>query len=135
MAADDLQSKAAEMMKKVLTVGVGAIFLTEESVRSLMSEFKLPKELIGGILESANKSRKEFLQNLSSDVLSRVTDKIDPRALLEEFLHHNEIDLQIKMTFKPKGHSDFLEWTRGDVRGRFVDRRAPAAVLSHPKRP
>src|SRR6478672_7680404 len=102
MAADDLKSQAAEMMKKVLTVGVGAIFLTEDALRGLVSEFKLPKELLGGILESARSTKNEFLQSLSQDVLSKITDKVDPAALLQEFLGKNEIDLQIKVRFKPK---------------------------------
>ena len=102
--ADDIQSKAAEMMKKVLTVGVGALFLTEESLRGLIGDFKVPKELLGGILESAAKTKNEFLQNLSRDVMSRVSEKVDPRALVEEFLARNEIDLHIKVSFKPKKH-------------------------------
>jgi hypothetical protein len=100
--ADDLQSKAAEMMKKVLTVGVGTIFLTEESLRGLIGELKVPKELLGGILESAQKTKDEFLKNLSKDVMSRVSDKIDPVTLVEEFLSRNDIDFHIKMSFKPK---------------------------------
>ena len=100
--ADDLQSKAAEVMKKVLTVGVGAIFLTEESLRGLVGDLKVPKELLGGILESANKTKNEFLQNLSKDVLARVTDKVDPRALLQEFFERNEIELNMRISFKQK---------------------------------
>jgi hypothetical protein len=100
--ADDLQSKAAEMMKKVLTVGVGTLFLTEESLRAMIADFKLPKELIGGILESAGKTKDEFLKTLSRDVLSKVTDRMDPMALLEEFFSRNEMDLHIKVNFKSK---------------------------------
>jgi hypothetical protein len=103
--ADDIKSTAAEMMKKVLTVGVGALFLTEESLRGLIGDFKVPKELLGGILESAAKSKDEFLKNLSKDVMSRVSDKIDPRALLDEFFARNEIDLHVKVSFKPKSKS------------------------------
>lgn len=103
MASDDLQSKAAEMMRKVLTVGVGAIFLTEESLRAMVSEFKLPKELLAGILDSAGKTKNEFLQRLSSEIMNRVNEKLDPRALIEEILSRNEIELNIKVNFKPKG--------------------------------
>lgn len=102
MAADDLQSKAAEMMRKVLTIGVGAIFLTEESLRALVTDFKVPKELLSGILDSAAKTKNEFLQNLSQDVLSRISDRIDPRALLEEFFERNDLELNMKISLKPK---------------------------------
>ncbi len=104
--SDDIQSKAAELMKKVLTIGVGAIFLTEESLRGLVGDFKVPKELLGGILESAAKTKNDFLQNLSKDVLSRISDKVDPRALLEELFSRNDIELNMKISFKPKGKSE-----------------------------
>jgi hypothetical protein len=102
MAGEDLQSKAAELMRKVLTVGVGTLFLTEEALRGLVSELKLPKELLGSILESAGKTKNDFLQSLSKDVLSRVTDRFDPKALVQEFLSSNEINFHVKVTFQPK---------------------------------
>jgi len=103
MAGDDnIQSKATDFVKKVLTVGMGTLFLTEESLKGMVSEFKLPKELLGGILESANKTRKEFLGNLSQDLMNRVNEKIDVRALVDEILEKNEIDIHMKISFKPK---------------------------------
>jgi hypothetical protein len=101
--ADDLKSKAAELVQKVLTVGVGSIFLTEQSLRSLFSELKLPKEMLSGVLDSASKTKNEFLAKLSSDMLERVSDKIDVQALVRETLEKNEIDLHIKLSFRPKG--------------------------------
>jgi hypothetical protein len=100
--ADDLQSKATEIVKKVLTVGIGAVFLTEESLRGLVSEFKLPKELLGGILESANKTKEEFMRSLSKEMMSQIMDRIDCSALMQELISQNEIELQVKINFKPK---------------------------------
>lgn len=100
--ADDLQSKAADMMKKVLTLGVGTIFLTEESLRGMVNDFKLPKELIGGILDSAAKTKDEFLKNLSKDVMSKISDKLDPKALIDEFFARNDIDIHMKVSFSSK---------------------------------
>jgi hypothetical protein len=102
MAADDLQSKAADLVRKILTVGVGTIFLTEDALRTLISEFKLPKELLGGIMDSAAKTRNEFFSRLSSDVLERVASKVDPAALVQEFLSKNELEFHVKLSFKPK---------------------------------
>jgi hypothetical protein len=100
--ADDLRDKAAEVVRKILTVGVGAAFLTEESLRALVSEVKLPKELLGGVLDSAGRTRKEFFQRLSTDIIDRVKDRIDPGALVQEILSNNDIELNIKVSFKPK---------------------------------
>jgi hypothetical protein len=102
MVADDLKSKSADLMKKVLTVGVGAVFLTEESLRALVSEWKLPKEVIGAILEGAGKTKNEFMQSLSQDVFSKIVDKVDPLALLTEFLTRNEVELHVKIGIKPR---------------------------------
>lgn len=103
--AEDLQSKAAELIKKVLTVGVGAVFLTEESVRALVSEFKLPKELLTGILDSAAKTKNEFLQKLSNDLLDRVAHQMDPKAVLEELLDKHELEFHVRLSFKKKDQS------------------------------
>jgi hypothetical protein len=99
--AEDLKDKAADLVRKVLTVGVGAAFLTEESLRTLVSEIKLPKELLTGILESANKTKNDFFQNLSREVIARVTERLDPSALAQEILEKNEIE--IRVSFHPKG--------------------------------
>ena len=100
--AEDFQSKAAELMKKVLTVGVGAFFLTEESLRALVADFKLPKELLSAVLDSANKSKGEFLKSLSKELMGHVMEKVDVASLIQEILTRNEIDIEIKLNFKPK---------------------------------
>ncbi len=100
--SEDIQSKATEMMKKILTVGVGAFFLTEESLRGLISDIKLPKEILSGILESANKTKTEFLRNLSQEVLSQILEKINPAELAQEILNKNEIEIKFNLKFKPK---------------------------------
>jgi hypothetical protein len=102
MAVDDLKSKSAEMMKKILTIGVGTVFLTEEALRGMASEWKLPKELINALLDSSRKTKNEFFQLLSQDVFSKIADKVDPIAFLEEFITRNEIELNIKVGIKPR---------------------------------
>ena len=106
MANDDLQSKAAELFKKVLTVGVGAAFMTEESVRNLVSEFKLPKELITAIIDTAAKTKDEFLHKASSELVSQLMDRIDTQALVKEvaqdLLRDNEVTIEMKLRFNPK---------------------------------
>ncbi|MCM0606015.1 MAG: KR domain-containing protein [Xanthomonadaceae bacterium] len=104
--ADDLQSKATDFVKKILSVGVGTIFLTEEAMRNMVTEFKLPKELINGIMQSANNTRKEFLQTLSHEVFENILSKVDSAKLIQEFFEKNEVDLQIRIKVSPKSKSE-----------------------------
>jgi hypothetical protein len=106
MSEHDTQGKASDFVKRILSVGVGTLFLTEESLKGMISEFKLPKELIGGILESANRTRKEFLQNLSSELISKLSERMDPRALIEEILSRNEVEVKMKISISPKGATE-----------------------------
>ncbi len=100
MVTEDIQGKAADWVKKILTVGVGAIFLTEESLRAMVSEMKLPKELLTGVLSSAQKQKNEFLGKLSSDILEKVMERMDPQALASEILSSHEI--KVTLNFVPK---------------------------------
>ena len=99
---EDLKSQAAEVVRKALTVGVGAVFLTEESLRAIIKDLKLPKELIGGLLESANRTKSEFFEKLSQDILSRVKGPFDPREIVQDVLQKNEIHMDMKISFQPK---------------------------------
>lgn len=100
--SEDLGSKASELFRKALTAGIGAVFLTEESLRSLVTEFKLPKEILAQILDSANKTRRDFFQNLSQDVISRVVDKVNVKDLVTEFLSQNDVELKVQVRFVPR---------------------------------
>lgn len=99
---DDQKFRPTDMMKKIFAIGVGTFFLTEESLRGLLSEFKLPKELLAGLLDSANKTRKEFMQNMTQEVLNRVMDKVNPKDLVTEILHENDLHFEIKVKVTPR---------------------------------
>ena len=95
-------SRAGELLKKAITVGIGAAFLTEESLRSLVGEMKLPKELISNLLASANNTKSEFLNKISSEMIEKITAQVKPADLLQELLRNNEIEFQVKMKVRPK---------------------------------
>ena len=88
--------------KKILTVGVGTFFLTEEALKTLASEFKFPKEIVGTLLEGAKGVRKEFMANVVSEMMTKVSDKMDPSVVLADFMKNNEVTLEIKIKVKDK---------------------------------
>ena len=99
--ADDIKSQISEAMKKVILTGVGAVFLTEESVRSYLGELKLPKELWGGFLDNAQKTKSEFLQAFAKET-SQILSKIDVVKETKEFLDTRKIKVSFEVDFTKK---------------------------------
>src|ERR1700704_2851267 len=69
-AVEGLRGRAADLMKKALISGVGALFMTEEGIRNLVGELKLPKELIGSVLAQADRTKQEVLRVMTEELRS-----------------------------------------------------------------
>lgn len=72
----DPKALLGDALKKVLSVGVSAAFMTEENIRQYLGDLKLPKEILGSLLQSANKSRDEITSRVSNEIV-KVVSKID----------------------------------------------------------
>ena len=66
----------SEGLKKIFAVGVGAAFLTEESIRNYMQDLKLPKEMLGVLLQGAQKSKEQLMNRVGNEVIT-IIQKID----------------------------------------------------------
>jgi hypothetical protein len=90
-----------ETLKKVFTAGVSAAFMTEESVRSYLAELKLPKEILGLLLQQANRSKDEITQRVSKEIVSMV-QKVDFAKEVARFAetHKFKITAEIEISKK-----------------------------------
>ncbi|HEY1087764.1 MAG TPA: hypothetical protein VGE37_08715, partial [Archangium sp.] len=57
-----------EFVRKVAVAGLGALFMTEDGIRSLAGQLKLPKEMLGYILGQAEKTKDEVGRVLSEEL-------------------------------------------------------------------
>lgn len=74
--AEEKGGLLTEGLKKILAVGVGAAFLTEESLRNYIQDLKLPKEMLGTLLQGAQKSKEQLMNRVGNEVIS-IIQKID----------------------------------------------------------
>ena len=96
-ALEGLRGRAADLMKKALISGVGALFMTEEGIRNLVGELKLPKELIGSVLAQADRTKQEVLRVMTEELRSFLRSPV----LREEFLDLlTNATLEVKAEFK-----------------------------------
>src|SRR5688572_31977258 len=92
----------SDMMKKALFATIGAVFMTEESVRSYVSESKLPRDIRNYIIQNTGQAKEQFFGYLSKE-LSQLVLKSDLPKVLEAFLRDHTIELEAKIRFRANG--------------------------------
>lgn len=99
--AEDKDKGLTDVIKKVVSIGVGAAFMTEDAVKKVLADLPLPKEIVSGLLKNAQSVKDDFVQSVRSE-LSDHLSKVDPKKLLEEVLENYDIDVQAKVKFTKK---------------------------------
>lgn len=97
--------KLGDLLKKVVTTGVTAAFMTEEGIRALLKDGSVPKELVGNLLENAKSTKTEFVSSVKNELKSYL-DKIDLSKEIDKIIE--KYDFEVKATIslkkKKKGH-------------------------------
>jgi hypothetical protein len=101
---DENAPKWSEIVRKVMSVGLGAAFMTEESVRGALSGLNLPKEVLSSILQSANKGKEELLNRIGNETIKLIS-KIDFVKEASRFVeeHKFRINAEIEVVKKDNG--------------------------------
>lgn len=90
-----------EFVRKVAVAGLGAVFMTEEGIRNLAGQLKLPKEMLGVILSQAEKTKDDVGRIVSEEVRRFLQSE----KLREEFLKliaGMTIEVKAEISLKPK---------------------------------
>ena len=91
----------ADVVKKVISIGVGAAFMTEEAVRSVVKDLPLPKEIVTGLIDNAKGARTDFTAGIQEEVRKHLS-KVDPRQMAEDILDNYDIEVKATFSFKKK---------------------------------
>lgn len=102
-----LGSFVRDSVRKVAVAGLGALFMTEEGLRSLAGQLKVPKEMLGFILSQAEKTKSEIGRVVSEEVRGFLQSE----KLREEFLK-----LLTGMTVEIKAEVRLIPSEGGDTR-------------------
>ena len=103
--AEDNRSGAplGDTLKKVFAAGISAAFMTEESIRSYLTDLKLPKEFLNVLLQQANKSKEELMGRVGKEITG-VLSRIDVVKELSKFAenHKFKVTAEIEIIKKEK---------------------------------
>jgi hypothetical protein len=90
-----------DIAKKLVAVGVGAAFLTEESIRSALGEVKLPKEILNIVLQNATKTKDIVANQVTKEIVNLIS-KIDFVKEASRFVEEHKFKIEIDITKKDK---------------------------------
>ncbi|MCE9670026.1 hypothetical protein LY474_19695 [Myxococcus stipitatus] len=71
-----------EFVRRMAVAGLGALFMTEEGIRNLAGQLKLPKEALGFILSQAEKTKDE----VTGAITEELRRFLQSEKLRDEFL-------------------------------------------------
>jgi hypothetical protein len=90
-----------DLARRALTTGIGAVFLSEESLKNQLSEMKLPKEAMAYVVSQADRTKREIVSAIARETrefLSRLeVDKVLARALVG-----TTVEIQTRIRILPK---------------------------------
>ncbi len=99
--------KITEVLKKVLTAGVGAAFMTEDAVKGLLADLPLPKDILNGLLSMAKNSKEDFINSVKSE-FKKYLSNIDLNKEIDRILekYDFEVTASIRLKKKESKHAD-----------------------------
>src|SRR4051794_3994467 len=89
-----------DFVKKVAVAGLGALFMTEEGIRSLAGQLKLPKEVLGFIVSQAEKTKDE-VGRVVSEELRRFLQSEKLRDELLKVISGMTVEIKAELRLKP----------------------------------
>jgi polyhydroxyalkanoate synthesis regulator phasin len=101
MAVDKKDSPIGDIIKKVVSVGVGAAFMTEESVKKILDDLPLPKDIITGLVQNAKGAKEDFTSSIR-DELRTYLSKVDSSKIVTDILDRYDLEVEAKIKFKKK---------------------------------
>ena len=94
-------SAIGDIIKKVVSVGVGAAFMTEESVKKILDDLPLPKDIVSGLVQNAKGAKEDFSNGIREEVRNYLS-KVDASKIVMDILDRYDVEIETKFKFQKK---------------------------------
>jgi hypothetical protein len=101
----DNDKGVSDILKKVISVGVGAAFMTEDVVKKTLQDLPISKEILGSLLSGAANAKADFMKSINTEVRDWF-EKVDPKTILEEVLENYDITVTAHLKFNKKNEEE-----------------------------
>lgn len=90
-----------DLAKRALTTGIGAVFMSEETLRSQLSDMKLPKEAMGYVVSQADKTKRELIEVIARETRAFFS-RLEVEDMIGRALTGTTIEITTRVRILPK---------------------------------
>lgn len=102
MSSGDKKNEGiSDIIKRVVSIGVGSAFMTEEAVRKILDDLPLPKDIVTGLIANAKNAKGEFVEGIREEIRAYLA-KVDPEQLVDRVIQKYDIEVEARLKFSPK---------------------------------
>jgi hypothetical protein len=91
----------SELIRKLAVAGLGAAVLTEEGLRQLAGQLRLPKDLLGGVLSQADKTKEELARIIGEEVRHFLHSEL-AREGMAKLLEDMKLEVKAEIRLVPR---------------------------------
>lgn len=102
---NEKDSPLGDVIKKVVSIGVGAAFMTEDTVKNLLNDLPLPKDIVTGLVQNAKSAKEDFSNSVREEIAQHL-NKVDPKKVVAQVLDGYDIEVNAKFSFKKKAQEE-----------------------------
>ena len=114
-------SRLPESLRKALVTGLSAVFVTEEGIRNVLGDMRVPKDAIAMFLQPAENGRKELFGALLSEIKTYVKD-FDVSAAIRKALVGVQVDIHAELHCS-ENEEEGICHTESDARIKSVSKK------------
>lgn len=97
----DLTAGIVNILRKAVSTGIGAAFMTEESVKKMLADLPLPKDIANGLLQNAKNTKDEFVDSIKNELRSYLAN-VDLSKEIENIVKNYDFEISAKIKLAPK---------------------------------
>ena len=101
MKKEEKEGGLGDMIKKVVSVGIGAAFMTEDAVKNILADLPLPKDIISGLVQNAKGAKEDFSSGIRAEIRSYLS-KMDVTKLVDDVLTRYDFEITAQIKLKKK---------------------------------
>jgi len=94
--------RLTDMLRKAMVAGLGAVFMTEEGIRTYVKDLKLPKDVMGFVVGQAERSKDELFRVVGEE-LRRFFESAALRDELKKLMSEMTIEVKAEIRLRPDG--------------------------------